>query len=491
MSLPLSHFARCNPLINSKPKLTVYNDRLQTENARLVSLLDAHGIQWMPDITHRNQRSDSAFSSADLSTDGKIAIFRSLFRGRSDVYPIRWESLTTGKSGYSPACANEWKRGICPKPQVKCSACDYRELLPLTDQVFYDHLVGKQTIGVYPLLLDDTCCFLAVDFDDEHWRDDIRAFYESCRESNIPASIEISRSGQGAHAWIFFSEAVLAREVRRLGAALISQTCARTRQLSLTSYDRFFPNQDTLPKGGFGNLIALPLQKMPRENGFSVFVDEQLRPIDDQWAYLKSIKKMSGQEVESAVFRIAGQSHPLDVAFVTAEEESEPWKHPPRDDKIADPLPMSVTLIIADRIFIAKEDLPQSLANRLIRLAAFQNPEFYKAQAMRLPVWNKPRIIGCAENFPKHIALPRGCLDDIQSLLKKHGVVCELQDERVVGETIDVEFTGKLRDDQEMAVSTMLRYDIGVLWAPTAFGKTVSAAALIARGRINALSIVH
>ena len=378
---------------------------------------------------------------------------------------------------------------FCPIPTM--AFCDCRELLLLTDQVIYNHLVGKQTIGIYPLLLDDTCCFLAVDFDDDHWRDDVQAFYESCCESNVPVSIEISRSGQGAHAWIFFSEAVSAREARRLGAALISQTCARTRQLSLTSYDRFFPNQDTLPKGGFGNLIALPLQKRPRENGFSIFVDDQLQPFGDQWAYLKSVKKMSAQDVEDVVLRIAGQSHPLDVAFVTAEEESEPWKRPPRDDKIVTPLPKSVTLIIADRIFIAKEGLPQPLANRLIRLAAFQNPEFYKAQAMRLPVWNKPRIIGCAENFPKHIALPRGCLDDIQSLLKTHGVVYELQDERISGEMIDVEFTGKLRGDQEAAVSTMLRYDTGVLCAPTAFGKTVSAAALVARRRVNTLIVVH
>ena len=464
---------------------------LKAENARLVSLLNAHGIPWISNTTPQNKIAASVHSSTDLSTDEKVLLFRSLFRGRSDVYPIRWESSTTGKSGYSPACANEWKRGVCPKPQVKCSSCDYRELLPLTDQTIYDHLAGKQTIGVYPLLVDETCYFLAVDFDDDHWRDDIRAFYESCCESNVPASIEISRSGQGAHAWIFFSEAVSAREARRLGAALVSQTCARTRQLSLSSYDRFFPNQDTLPKGGFGNLIALPLQKKPRENGYSIFVDDQLQPLNDQWTYLKTVKRMNCQKVDDAVFRIAGPSHPLDIAFVTAEEESEPWKRPPRDDKMIGPIPKTITLIFADRIFIAKEGLPQPLANRLIRLAAFQNPEFYKAQAIRLPVWNKPRIIGCAENFPKHIALPRGCLEDIQSLLKKHGITCELQDERIVGGIIDVTFMGILRDDQETAISTMLRYDTGVLCAPTAFGKTVSAAALIARRQVNTLIVVH
>jgi len=466
-------------------------ERLKTENARLISLLEVHGIPWESNDAPCNNNTVPSLYAAVFSTEEKVTIFRSLFRGRNDVYPIRWESPTTGKSGYSPACANEWKRGVCSKPRVKCSDCDCREHLFLTDQTIYDHLSGKQTIGIYPLLLDDTCCFLAVDFDDDHWRDDLQAFYESCCDSDVPASIEISRSGQGAHVWIFFSEAVSAREARRLGAALISQTCARTRQLTLASYDRFFPNQDTLPKGGFGNLIALPLQKKPRENGFSVFVDNQFKPFEDQWAYLKSVQKMNGQEVESAILRITGTSHPLDVAFVTAEEEAEPWKRPPRDDKIVDPLPKTVTLILADRIFIAKEGLPQPLGNRLIRLAAFQNPEFYKAQAMRLSVWNKPRIIGCAENFPKHIALPRGCLNDIQSLLKKHGVACELQDERSIGETIDVEFTGKLRDDQEAAVSSMLRYDTGVLCAPTAFGKTVSAAALIARRRVNTLIIVH
>ena len=466
-------------------------ERLKAENVRLVALLETHGIPWIPDTVPTDKKVGTTFHSTILSTDEKVALFRSLFRGRSDVYPIRWESTTTGKSGYSPACANEWKRGVCPKPQVKCSTCDYRELLPLTDQTIYDHLAGKQTIGVYPLLTDETCYFLAVDFDNDHWRDDIRAFYESCRESNVPVSIEISRSGQGAHAWIFFSEAVSAREARRLGAAIISQTCARTRQLSLTSYDRFFPNQDTLPKGGFGNLIALPLQKKPREGGFSVFVDDQLKHFDDQWAYLKSITRMSGQDVDEAVLRIAGPSHPLDVAFVTAEEESEPWKRPPRDDKIVGPLPKTVTLILADRIFIAKKGLPQPLANRLIRLGAFQNPEFYKAQAMRLPVWNKPQIIGCAENFSKHIALPRGCLDDIQSLLKKHGVACELQDERITGETIAFEFIGILRDDQETAISTMLRYDTGILCAPTAFGKTVAAAALVAQRQTNTLIVVH
>jgi superfamily II DNA or RNA helicase len=465
-------------------------DRLKKENARLISLLESHRIPWKTGGEKPNHRESSHCTPTTLNTDEKVALFQSLFRGRLDVYPARWES-GKGTSGYSPACANEWRHGVCQKPHVKCSNCDHRELSPVTNQTIYDHLAGRHTIGVYPLLTDDTCHFLAVDFDDEEWRGDVLAFLESCRESNVPCAIEISRSGRGAHVWIFFSEAVSARNARRLGAALISMTCARTRQLTLSSYDRFFPNQDTLPKGGFGNLIALPLQKKPRENGYSVFVDDIFQPYTDQWEFLRSIEKLSASDVESALFRISGQSHPLDVAFVVDEDENEPWKRPPRDDKITDPLPESVNLVLANQIFIAKDELPQQLINRLIRLAAFQNPEFYRAQAMRLSVWNKPRIIGCAENYPKHIALPRGCLDDILSLFAKHNITCQFQDERSQGNAIAVEFNGKLRQDQESAVIEMLKHDVGVLCAPTAFGKTVTAAALISRRNVNTLIVVH
>ena len=220
-----------------------------------------------------------------LSTGEKVALFRRLFRGRTDAYPIRWESKSTGKSGYAPACANEWRIGVCEKPRIKCADCGNRLLVPLSDQVIYDHLAGQHTVGVYPLLEDDTCYFLAVDFDEAEWEDDARAFVQSCGELGVPVALEISRSGQGAHAWVFFAGKVSARDARRLGTAIISHTCSRTRQLKLASYNRLFPNQDTMPKGGFGNLIALPLQKHPREHGCSVFVDADLHPFPDQWGF--------------------------------------------------------------------------------------------------------------------------------------------------------------------------------------------------------------
>lgn len=224
-----------------------------------------------------------------LDTNEKLALFKRLFRGRADVFPLRWKRKA-GKTGYSPACANEWRPGVCEKPRIKCGDCSFRQLLPLTDQVLYKHLAGEIVIGVYPLLPDDTCYFLAVDFDEADWREDVTAFAQSCRELGVPVALEISRSGNGAHAWIFFERNVPAYDARLLGSAIISHTCERTRQLTLGSYDRLFPNQDSMPKGGFGNLIALPLQKRARAQGGSVFVDETLVPYPDQWAFLSWVQ---------------------------------------------------------------------------------------------------------------------------------------------------------------------------------------------------------
>ncbi|EOA7827443.1 DNA primase small subunit domain-containing protein, partial [Escherichia coli] len=261
-----------------------------------------------------------------LSTDEKVALFRRLFRGRDDVWALRWESKTSGKSGYSPACANEWQARICGKPRIKCGDCAHRQLIPVSDLVIYHHLAGTHTVGMYPLLEDDSCYFLAVDFDEAEWQKDASAFMRSCDELGVPAALEISRSRQGAHFWIFFASRVSAREARRLGTAIISYTCSRTRQLRLGSYDRLFPNQDTMPKGGFGNLIALPLQKRPRELGGSVFVDMNLQPYPDQWAFLVSVTPMNVQDIEPTILRATGSIHPLDVNFINEEDLGTPWE---------------------------------------------------------------------------------------------------------------------------------------------------------------------
>jgi len=466
---------------------------LRAENARLIALLEINNIDWHLSLEPPSSVPIAAEPEPSrLSTEDKVGLFRRLFRGRTDVYPTRWESKSTGNAGYTPACANEWLAGVCEKPRIKCADCSNRLLIPLSDAVIYDHLVGKHTVGVYPLLSDDTCHFLAVDFDEVEWKEDALAFAQSCQELGVPVALEISRSGNGAHAWVFFVGSVSARDARRLGTAVISHTCARTRQLKLQSYDRLFPNQDTMPKGGFGNLIALPLQKKPRENGRSVFVDAALRPYPDQWAFLASVQPLPAHDIEPTILRATGGVHPLDVTFIDEEDQKEPWKRSPSlIKKLAGPMPKSLTVTLANLVYFEKARLPQPLANRLIRLAAFQNPEFYKAHAMRFSVWDQPRVIGCAENYPNHIALPRGCLDAAKDLLHDNNIRCELVDERHPGQPIDVVFAGTLRPDQETAVAAMMEHDTGVLCAPTAFGKTVIAAALIAQRGVNTLVLVH
>ncbi len=241
------------------------------------------------------------------SPEAKIVLFRSLFRGRDDVYPRRFESRKTGKSGYQPACANEWARGLCEKPRVKCTDCPHRRLLPVNDKVIHWHLTGRDddgrefVAGAYPMLQDETCFFLAADFDKTHWREDVGVFLETCRRMNLTAALERSRSGNGGHVWLFFEEAIPAALARRLGSHILTETMERRPDIGLDSYDRFFPNQDTLPQGGFGNLIALPLQKQSRELGNSVFLDEQCLPYPDQWAFLSSVRKIERSTAEEIV----------------------------------------------------------------------------------------------------------------------------------------------------------------------------------------------
>ena len=425
----------------------------------------------------------------------KIALFRSLFRGREDVYPKRWENARTGKSGYAPVCANEWAPRICGKPRVRCGACPSQAFRTVTDDAVDGHLRGSHTIGVYPMLPDDTCRFLAADFDKENWQRDANAFLEACRSKGVPAALERSRSGNGAHVWIFFAEPAPAALARRLGAHLVTEAMERHPDIGFESYDRFFPSQDTVPAGGFGNLIALPLQGGPRESGNSVFVDDGFEPHADQWAFLSSLRRLSLAEAAAIAEEAGRQGRVVGLRLPLDDEDDEPWSAPPSRKRpppeIAGPLPERIGAVLGDQVYIPRAGLPPGLVNRLIRLAAFQNPAFYSAQAMRRSTFGIPRIVACAELLSRHIALPRGCREAMERLLEELGVGVDMRDERYSGRPVETGFLGKLTPEQQSAADALLAHETGVLSAATGFGKTVIAASVIAARGTNTLVLVH
>ncbi len=490
--------------IKSAEKELAVLEAKRAELKKKIEDLEIHKHSIVGGQVHTPQIYDTKVTS-ESSEKEKITLFRSLFRGREDVFARRFESAESGKSGYQPSCRNEWKRGLCRKPQIKCADCDKRDFVPVSDDIIQSHLMGRDlkkrsnkdfTIGVYPLLSDETCWFLVVDFDKESWVEDSKIYLETCRSFDVPAALERSRSGNGGHIWIFFTETIPAKLARQLGAFMMTQTMEKRPEIGFESYDRFFPSQDTMPKGGFGNLIALPLQRKPRAKGNSVFVDEEFNPYSDQWAFLESIRCMTRMEVESVVVEATGRGGILGVKYVDPEDaDVDPWQLPPSgkrpEIRIDRPLPEKVELVLGNQIYIQKEGLPATLRNRLIRLAAFQNPEFYKAQAMRFPTFDKPRIIHCCEDFPKHIGLPRGCYEDVVELLKSLQIKIKVCDERFPGTLLEIKFKGVLRPEQQKAADAVLEHDIGVLSASTAFGKTVVAAYLIARRSVNTLILVH
>jgi hypothetical protein len=361
------------------------------------------------------------------------------------VFPTRFVSRKTGKAGYAPSCANKFVRGLCELPKVKCGECSNQAFHSADDRAVLKHLRGHHVMGVYPLLEDEMCWFLAADFDKTSWKADVTAFADTCRSVGVPTYLERSRSGNGVHAWVFLSSPVPAAVARKMGCYLITQTMARHHELSMESYDRLFPNQDTMPRGGFGNLIALPLQLEAREHGNTEFLGEALEPLPDQWAYLASVSRMT----PAAAARIAreaarsGQVIGPQLADPADESDAAPWGRPPSRRAVLEvlpgALPREVSGVIAQRLFIDKTGLPSALLNRIKRMAAFQNPEFYKRQKMRLSIAQTPRIVSCAEELPQHIALPRACQLGLEDLLQEHDVALTIEDGRCTGEPLDVQ----------------------------------------------------
>jgi len=474
-------------------------ERLREENDRLRGMLGISHSTRNQNVSQSslNPKSPLPAPSEVYTPERKIALFRNLFRGREDVFAVRWEGKG-GKSGYLPAGEMDWHAIHAAKPEDrKKVGRKTRILQPLTDEVIKNHLTGKQTVGIYPLLPDETCWFLAADFDKKSWMADATAFIATCRHFQVPAFVERSRSGNGAHIWMFFDRPVSAIDARKLGCALLTHTMERRHELGLDSYDRLFPSQDTMPKGGFGNLIALPLQKRPRDQGNTVFLDELFQPYTDQWRFLESIERIAAGRLANIIHEIAPRGNPVGVHLSLADDDGgeAPWDWSPSRKRAERPVngqtPSIVRLVVSNLVFIEKKDLPSAMVDRLVRVAAFQNPEFYRAQAMRLSTYGKPRVISCGEVFPEHIGLPRGCVEEVTNLFKSHSVKVEIQDERSAGKKIDVFFHGELRADQKDAIARMLVHENGVLCAPTAFGKTVVAASMISTRAVNTLILVH
>jgi hypothetical protein len=334
-------------LLNKYQSLLIENDRLKNENKKLKAQLEAlkhpanniNEIKQNIIIENDKEKVSSDISyqtkyvaavNQNSSPGEKIKLFMSLFKGRENIYAKRWQNKN-GKSGYTPACFNEWKPGICNKPKIKCSECNNKAFEPLNEKVIEEHLRGNIIAGIYPMCVDETCYFLAIDFDDEDlpaeaavhavWEKDVSVLRTICTEFDIPFTVERSRSGNGAHVWFFFEEKIPAVLARKFGSSLLTFSMSKRHEIKFKSYDRFFPNQDTMPKGGFGNLIALPIQKEARKKRNSIFIDEHFKPYSDQWKFLSSIKKLSKNKVERLTAKLSAGTNGNELGILRKDDD--------------------------------------------------------------------------------------------------------------------------------------------------------------------------
>ena len=441
------------------------------------------------------------------SNDEKVGLFRALFGGRGDVFAKRFDNVKTGKKGYSPCCENQWVRGLCGlMTGMKCADCPNRKLIPVSEEVIRWHLRGKDTnrkpfeMGAYPMAKDETVTFAVIDFDESSWRRDTLYVLRKARDSGLPAALERSRSGKGAHIWFFFEESISARMVRSALFYIITLTLEEHPEISLDSYDRIIPNQATLPKGGFGNLVALPLQAEARKVGNSCFVNDDWITYDDQWGFLSSIRRISKAEIVRLVERAKSENRSFIEVGDAARNEDKPWTFflplwsvPAQENRqpVSDAVVTPIEVVLANRIYVSQNGLTDELRSRLMRSASFTNPDFYEAERMRFSVYGKPRIISRVLNGGKYFELPRGCLDSTVRILKDGGFKAAVDDKRYGGVPLDAEFHGELRPEQKAVATDIAKHDTGILAAGTAFGKTVVAISIIAKRKTNTLILVN
>ena len=458
-------------------------------------------------------------------TKRHIQYYYHLFKGRKDVYSKRSGKANkkTGKHGYYTQCWNFWKDGICPKknnPKFHCGECQNQRYKGLIGRILYEHLLGAKedasdVIGLYPMFPDETVNFLVFDFDchddkiggddgancDSEWMTEVNVFRKICEINEVPVLVERSRSGKGAHIWMFFEKPILAITARRFGTALLTKGAESVNMRNFKYYDRMLPAQDHIPintktgKPGLGNLVALPLQGQALKYGNSAFIDENWNAYPNQWDCLKEVKKLSTETVEEKIREWSAEgifgmlSNEFD-ADTDDTNEIKPWKKARRPLHKED-VSSAVEIVIADKVYISTKSMKPRMQNALRRMAAFSNPNFYKKAAMGLSTKGIPRIIFCGYDEAGYICIPRALLNPVVDKFKEVDIPFSLTDNRCVGTSLDVSFNGTLYDEQMRGAKAILEHDNGVLAATTSFGKTVVGAYMIAQRKTNTLILVH
>ena len=484
---------------------------LESEIQYLKKLLDDNGISYDYEAHLRALQSDVGDIIFPELGPEHASLLYSYFKGRQDVY-----SLRSSKKGYYTQCNNFWKYGICPKrdgTKIKCQDCPSKDYKELKGRVILQHLQGikedcTDVVGLYPLFPDGSCWFLVFDFDNhdesaepsKEWQQEVNALREMCSVLGIDSLVERSRSGKGAHVWIFFSDPIQASKARKFGEALLRKGAESVSLKNFTYYDRMMPMQDFLPEGKLGNLIALPLQGRALKNGNSAFVDESWNTYKDQWKRLRETKKLSEKEVDDLIRLWCPDEDTMSIFQNDIVEDTAAGQTPllfgqtPASTKRnfhAEDADGSVKIILSDGIYVNKKGLKDRMQNAIRRIAAYSNPQFFQTLKLGFSTKDTPRIVYNGYDEGDYVVIPRGCYDELISQLSGAGARYDVVDKRQEGRKIDVHFNGDLYPEQQIAAEKMLYNDIGVLAAATAFGKTVLGAYLIAKKKVNALVLVH
>ena len=492
-------------------ELTEHIKQLEAENQYLKKLLDDAGIPYdKPDNNSEKDEPSVVSIKEEPITKELVQFYYSMFKGRRDVYSLRSgkPNAKTGKHGYYTQCDNFWKAGLCGKKDgknTKCQSCPNQKYKPLTGDVIYAHLTGvkedcSDVVGLYPVWPDETCNYLVFDFDNHDessnsvkWQEEANALRAICADNDVPCLVERSRSGKGAHVWMFFEKAINIKKARLFGAALLDKGAESVNQQSFDTYDRMIPAQDKLPEGGLGNLVALPLQGRAVKNGNSVFVDEKWQPYHDQWSVLKNTGKLSETFIDE---KLSSWGNKYSISSNTDNEipgqisiDETPWENSIKFER--SDTKGTVRIVLADKAYVDKTGIKPRLQNKIRRLAAYNNPEYFKNQGMGISTFGIPRIVYSGEDTEQFIAIPRGCLNKLCKNLKSSNIDYSVEDKRNTGKEINVSFAGELYPEQQDAVNSLTGHDFGVLAAATGFGKTVVGSYLISERKVNTLILVH